>query len=104
MGGVRSLEYLDNNMRILNDLLYRTNKTNKKLRVIVLTYPQTEFRSSGTDERIPFTGSIDQIGSDVEKVKEMGIDHIIFCYLFSIENKNTGKIVHLMKELSEFTR
>jgi hypothetical protein len=72
--------------------------------VIVLTYPQTEFRSSGTDERIPFTGSIDQIGSDVEKVKEMGIDHIIFCYLFSIENKNTGKIVHLMKELSEFTR
>jgi probable F420-dependent oxidoreductase len=102
--GVRSLEYLDNNMRTLRDLFDRTNGTNNNFKAIVLTYPQTELKSSATGERIPFTGSIDQIGNDVQKVKEMGVDHIIFCYLFSKENKNTLKAVYLTKKLSEFTR
>ena len=102
--GVQSLEYLQNNMKILRDQVCKANRTNKNFRVIVLTYPQTEFRSSSAGERIPFTGSIDQIGTDVQKVKEMGIDHIIFCYLFSIENKDTRKAVYLTKRLSEFIR
>jgi probable F420-dependent oxidoreductase len=102
--GVRSLKYLENNMRTLKDLFDRTNGINNNFRVIVLTYPQTAFKSSATGERIPFTGSIDQIGNDVQKVKEMGVDHIIFCYLFSKENKNSLQAVYLTKELSEFTR
>jgi hypothetical protein len=102
--GVRSLEYLENNMRTLRDLFERTKGTNNNFKVIVLTYPQTELKWSPTGERIPFTGSIDLIGNDVQKVKDMGVDHIIFCYLFSKENKDTVKAVYLTKKLSEFTR
>jgi probable F420-dependent oxidoreductase len=102
--GVRSLQYLENNIRTLRDLFEMTKGTNNDFKVIVLTYPQTELKCSPTGERIPFTGSVDLIGNDVQKVKEMGVDHIIFCYLFSKENKNTVKTLYLTKKLSEFTR
>lgn len=101
--GVRSLGYLEDNIRKLKHQLCKSNRTTKNFRVIVLTYPQTEVRRSKTGERVPFTGTIEQIGSDVQKVKEMGVDHIIFCYLFSIENKDMRKAVYLTKQLSKFT-
>jgi alkanesulfonate monooxygenase SsuD/methylene tetrahydromethanopterin reductase-like flavin-dependent oxidoreductase (luciferase family) len=103
--GIESLEYLQNNIRILRDeASSRPNKNRNKTNssVFVLAYPQTEFKSSRTGERIPLTGTINQIGSDVQKVKEMGVDHIIFCYLFSIENKDPKKTINVTKRLSRF--
>jgi probable F420-dependent oxidoreductase len=103
--GIASLEYLQSNIRMLKDEANsKANKNNKNSRVFVLTYPQTEFKHSKTGERIPLTGTIDQIGSDVQKIKEMGVEHIIFCYLFSMENKDSKKAVYLTKQLSKFTR
>ena len=84
-GGVVSLEYLENNISMLKDEVGRANKNKNNFTVFVLTYPQTNFKSSKTGQRIPLTGSIDEIGADIQKIKEMGADHIIFCYLLSIE-------------------
>ena len=100
--GIASLEYLQSNIRTLKDEFNRLDKNNENFRVFVLTYPQTEFKPSKTGERIPLTGTIDQIGSDVQKIKEMGVHHIIFCYLFSVENKDPKKAVYLTKQLSKF--
>jgi hypothetical protein len=92
-----SLEYLQTNIRILKDKASRSNKNKNDFRVFVLTYPQTNFKPSITCERIPLTGTIDQIGNDIQKIKEMEVDHIIFCYLFSMENKNPKKMIYLTK-------
>jgi probable F420-dependent oxidoreductase len=102
--GIVSLEYLETNIRILKDKASRTNKNKNDFRVFVLTYPQTNFKPSKTCERIPFTGTIDQIGSDIQKIKEMEVDHIIFCYLFSMENKDPKQMIYLTKQLSRFAR
>jgi probable F420-dependent oxidoreductase len=103
-GGVVSLEYLENNISMLKDEVGRANKNKNNFRVFVLTYPQTNFKSSKTGQRIPLTGSIDEIGGDIQKIKEMGVDHIIFCYLFSIEEKDIKKTIGLTKQLSEFAK
>ena len=100
--GIVSLEYLQTNIRILKDKASRSNKNKNDFRVFVLTYPQTNFKPSKTCERIPLTGTIDQIGSDIQKIKEMEVDHIIFCYLFSMENKDPKKMIYLTKQLSRF--
>jgi probable F420-dependent oxidoreductase len=102
--GIASLEYLRNNMRILKDEATRTNKNKRNFRVFVLAYPQTDSRYSKSGERIPLNGTIDQIGSDIQKIKEMGVDHIILCYLFSKENRDPKKTVRLTKQLSDFAR
>jgi probable F420-dependent oxidoreductase len=102
--GIVSLEYLQTNIRILKDKASRSNKNKNDFRVFVLTYPQTNFKPSKTCERIPLTGTIDQIGSDIQKIKEMEVDHIIFCYLFSMENKDPKKMIYLTKQLSRFAK
>lgn len=101
-GGVVSLEYLENNIRMLKDEVSRANKNNNNFRVFVLTYPQTNLKSSKTGQRLPLTGSIDEIGDDIQRIKEMGVDHIIFCYFISSEDIN--KTIDLTKELSEFAK
>lgn len=100
--GIASLEYLQTNIRILKDMAIRSNKNKNDFRVFVLTYPQINFKPSKTCERIPLTGTIDQIGSDIQKIKEMEVDHIIFCYLFSMENDDPKKMIYLTKQLSRF--
>jgi hypothetical protein len=53
--------------------------------------------------RIPFTGIIDEAGSDLQKIKEMGVvDHVIFSYNFSSEGRNMEKIIQTTKQLSKF--
>ena len=103
-GGVVSLEYLENNISMLKDEVSRANKNKNNFRVFVLTYPQTNFKSSKTGQRIPLTGSIDEIGADIQKIKELGVDHIIFCYLLSVEEKDIKKTIGLTKQLSEFAK
>jgi len=103
-GGVVSLEYLENNISMLKDEVGRANKNKNNFRVFVLTYPQTNFKSSKTGQRIPLTGSIDEIGADIQKINELGVDHIIFCYLLSIEEKDIKKTIGLTKQLSEFAK
>lgn len=102
--GIASLDYLQNNIKILKDETRRTNKNKDNFEVLVLTYPQTDFKPYNTGERIPLTGNIDQIGGDILKIKEMGVSHIIFCYLFSAENSNTQEMISLTKQLSKFAR
>ena len=102
--GIASLDYLHNNIRILKEEATRANKNNNNFRVFVLAYPQSNSKSSKSGERIPLNGTIDQIGSDMQRIKEMGVDHIILCYLFSKENKDPKKTVSLTKQLSDFAR
>ena len=102
--GIASLEYLQSNIKILKDEFSRTNKNKESFEVFVLTYPQTDLRPTKTGERIPLTGNIDQIGEDILKIKEMGVSHIIFCYLFSTENSSTQEMISLTKHLSKFAR
>lgn len=61
--GIASLEYLQNSIRMLKDDVNRTNKNKDGFEVLVLTYPQTDFKSYKSGERIPLTGNIDQIGN-----------------------------------------
>jgi probable F420-dependent oxidoreductase len=100
--GISSLEYLQNNIRMLKDESSRTNKNKHNFGVSVLTYPQTDVKSYKTGERVPLTGNIDQIGEDVRTIKEMEVNQIIFCYLFSAENNDIKEMISLTKQLSKF--
>jgi hypothetical protein len=72
-----------------------------KFQTIVLAYPNVENQSSINDRnRFPLTGTIDEIGMDIEEIKDMGVDHIVFDYNFV----PIGRDVDLTKELSMFAR
>jgi hypothetical protein len=54
--------------------------------------------------RFPLSGTIDEIGSDIQRVKGMGVDHIIFGYNFVPIGKDVAKMIDISKRLSKFAR
>jgi hypothetical protein len=38
----------------------------------------------GQDQRSPMTGAIDEIGSDLKRIRDFGVEHVIFGYNFCL--------------------
>ena len=75
-------------------------------KVILLTYPKVVEDSSSShnkeDKRPPISGTIDEIGSDLGRIKDMGVEHIIFGYSFLPIGRNVDKMIDTTKQLSEY--
>jgi probable F420-dependent oxidoreductase len=85
------LEQLEQAITGLREGARKANKDPSQIRVFVLSYPNvlesfSSSTSSSSDEqreRLPMTGTIDQIGTDINRIKAMGAEHIIFGHFFS---------------------
>jgi probable F420-dependent oxidoreductase len=81
----------------------KAGRDQSDIRVVVLSYPIV-LDSSPQQQRLPMTGTIEQIGSDIEQMKAMGVDHIIFGYSFSPLGKDIKKMLKVTAELARFGR
>jgi probable F420-dependent oxidoreductase len=105
------LEYLDNTIKTIKDIANKANKDPNKFKVILLAHLNVALDSksqstttTNEDQRFPFTGTIDQIGNDIKRIKQMDIDHIIFGYVFVPIGRDVNKILDLTKQLAKFAR
>lgn len=93
----------------LRESARKANKDPSKIRVFVLAYPNVlDSSSSATSlskqQRPPMTGTIDQIGSDIDQIKAMDIEHIIFGHVFSPIAKDMKKMIEITKQLASFAK
>ena len=58
---------------------------------------------SNDKNRFPLSRTIDEIGSDIQRIKDMEVDHIIFGYNFLPIGGDTTKIIDISEQLSKFT-
>ena len=104
------LEYLDNTIKTIKDIAIKANKDPNKFKVILLAHlnvaldSKSQSTTTNEDQRFPFTGTIDQIGNDIKRTKQMDIDHIIFGYVFVPIGRDVNKILDLTKQLAKFAR
>ena len=104
------LEYLDNTIKTIKDIANKANKDPNKFKVILLAHlnvaldQKSQSTTTNEDQRFPFTGTIDQIGNDIKRIKQMDIDHIIFGYVFVPIGRDVNKILDLTKQLAIFAR
>lgn len=104
------LEYLDNIIKTIQNIANKANKDPNRFRVILLTYPNVDINSrnqSGTTsqgQRFPLTGTIDQIGSDIERIKQIGVDHIVFGYNFIPTGRDLDNMLDITKQLARLAR
>jgi hypothetical protein len=97
------LEYIENSIKSIRGQASQVNKNPDKFQIIISAAPN--FKSSSRDEnRFPFSGTIDEIGSDIQKVKGMGVDHIVFVYNFLPIGRNVNEMIDTSKQLSKFAR
>lgn len=79
------LEYLENIIKTIKDQANKANKDPDIFNVILLTHPNIVYsknQSTNKVHRFPLTEAIHEIGSDIQRIQQMGVSHIIFGYNF----------------------
>ena len=96
-----SFEYFTNSITIFNDSIAKSSKSRKDFDLTVLTYPYILNRSSKSD-RVPMTGrTIDEIGSDLSRLKILGVDRVILA-VNAEKDYDVNKTIEFVKELKKF--
>jgi probable F420-dependent oxidoreductase len=104
VAGFGSLEQLKQSINGLREDARKANKDHSKIRIFALTYPTVIDSSSSEQQRLPMTGTIDQIGTDITQIKAMGVEHIIFGHAFSPIGQDMKKMVEITKQLARFAK
>lgn len=108
IAGSVPLEQQEQAINGLREAARKANKDPSNIRIFVLSYPNvldsSSQSSSSNQPRSPMSGTIDQIGSDIDRFKAMGAEHIIFGYAFSPIGKDVKKMMEVTKQLARFAR
>jgi probable F420-dependent oxidoreductase len=104
VAGFGPLEQLEQTINGLREDARKANKDPSKIRIFALTYPTVIDSSSSAQQRLPMTGTVDQIGTDINQIKAMGIEHIIFGHAFSPIGQDMKKMVEITKQLARFAK
>jgi probable F420-dependent oxidoreductase len=103
VAGFGPLEQLEQAINGLKESARKADKDPSKISIYMGSYPNV-LESPSNQIRTPMTGTIEQIGSDIEQIKAMGTDHIIFGHLFSSVGRDMKKMVEVTKELARFAK
>jgi alkanesulfonate monooxygenase SsuD/methylene tetrahydromethanopterin reductase-like flavin-dependent oxidoreductase (luciferase family) len=106
---VGTLENFENTMNTIKDMANKeANKDANRFKIVLLTYPKLMEDSSSSKkeeeggQRPPLTGTIDEIGGDLKRIKDMEVEHIIFGYSFSPIGGDISNMIGITKQLSTF--
>lgn len=108
IAGSVPLEQQEQAINGLREAARKANKDPSNIRIFVLSYPNVldsySQSSSSNQQRSPMSGTIDQIGTDIDRIKAMGAEHMIFGYAFSPIGKDVKKMMEVTKQLARFAR
>ena len=105
--GFGALKQLEQAINGLREGARKADKDPSKIRVVMLTYPNvldSSSNSSSERQRLPMTGTTDQIGTDIDQIKAMGVEHIIFAHFLSPIGKDMKKMIEITKQLAKFAK
>ena len=105
-----TLDDFENAVNMIRDMATKEKEAHRNeengFKIVLLTYPKVIENSSSSHnkeyERLPIMGTIDEIGNDLRRIKEVGVEHIIFGYSFLPIGRNVDKMIDTTKELSRF--
>jgi len=107
IGGIAPFGYVQSVIDNFRNEITKANKDTNNFKIILLSYPSLKdsaFISDGNVDRPTLTGTIDEIGEDIKKVKDLNVDHIVFGYNFSPIGKDIDKMIDLTRQFSKFAR
>jgi len=105
--GVAPLGYVETVIKDFRNITAKANKNLDSFKIVLLAYTdlkESSFTSDNKANRPTLTGTIDEIGLDIKKIKDLGVDHIAFGYNFLPLGKDVNKMINLTKQFSEFAK
>ncbi|MDW3645288.1 MAG: TIGR03619 family F420-dependent LLM class oxidoreductase [Nitrososphaeraceae archaeon] len=105
VAGFGPLEQLEQVINSLKENARKHDKDPSKIDIFIGSYPNVlESPIAANETRFPMTGTIEQIGKDIEQIKAMGTNHIFFGYMSHSIRKDMIKIVQVTKQLARFAK
>jgi probable F420-dependent oxidoreductase len=105
VAGFGPLEQLEQIINGLRESARKVDKDPSKIGIYLGSYPNVlESPVSSNEARFPMTGTIEQIGSDIEQIKAMGTNHIFFGHMSPSIRKDMKKMVQVTKQLARFAK
>jgi hypothetical protein len=105
---------LENTIKAIKEKASRANKDQSIFKTILLTYPnviESQSKSNASNgppttgsQRFPLTGTMDEVSSDLKRIKQIGVEHIIFGYNFISIGRDVDKMIDVTRQLSRFVR
>jgi probable F420-dependent oxidoreductase len=106
VAGFGPLEQLEQAINGLMEGARKADRDPSKIRVYVLSHLNVqESPPPPGQQRMPMSGTIDQIGSDIEQVKAMeGVEKIIISHTFSPVGSDAKNMIEVTKQLARFAK
>jgi probable F420-dependent oxidoreductase len=106
VAGFGPLKQLEQAINGLKESARKADKEPSKVSIYMVSYPNIleSAPSSSNQNRMPMTGTIEEIGSDIEHIKAMGTDHIIFGHLFSSLGRDMKEMVEVTTQLARYAK
>jgi hypothetical protein len=87
---------------MLRDQAVKSNRNHNELKIATLVFPQIDTspptKQANINQRVPLSGTIEKVGDDLRKIKQMGVDHMIFGFM----GMDSKKVIETVKQLSRF--
>jgi hypothetical protein len=80
--------------------VYEKRKSNNNIQGGPQQQWQQQRQQQEQSQRFPLTGTIEEIGKDIETIKQMSVDHIMFVFV----GLDIDKVVDTTKQLSRYAR
>ena len=103
--GFGPLNQLEQQIIALKEVARKHDKDPSKVGIYMVSYPTIlESSPASNESRTPMTGTIEQIGSDIEQLNIIGADHLILGHIFSPLTKDVRKMLEVTKQLARFAK
>ena len=103
--GFGPLNQLEQQIIALKEVARKHDKDLSKVGIYLVSYPTIlESSPASNESRTPMTGTIEQIGSDIEQLNIIGTDHLILGHIFSPLTKDVRKMLEVTKPLARFAK
>jgi alkanesulfonate monooxygenase SsuD/methylene tetrahydromethanopterin reductase-like flavin-dependent oxidoreductase (luciferase family) len=106
-----SLDEAKSNIYKLRNECRKAKRDPKDIHIAAILYPNVidsgipdKERHRIQPQRHLLSGSVDQVGKDLQEIERIGVDHLILNYNRSVISDNTDKIIEVSKQLSSFIR
>ena len=110
-----SIQEIGNGIEILREEAIKGDKNPNKFKVIVILSPNIVSYSNNDDDnenqsryteqaQSHFSGTIEKVGTDLQILKEIGVEHVVFSYHFLPQGRDMEEIINISKELTLYAR
>jgi probable F420-dependent oxidoreductase len=103
-----SLDQVKSNIDKIRDECYKAKRDPKDIHIAAILYPIVTEEQKTYEEkpkqRPLLSGSVDEIGKDLQEIKKVGVDHAILNYNRSSMNSNIDNIIYISKQFSAFLK